>query len=248
MMGTSDLVNLTESIKENGLRDPIILFDEQILDGRNRHQACLDAGVEARFDDFTGDDPLKFVVDHNLHRRHLTESQRAMVAASLANLKRGGDRRSHNFKPPIGAGRNHKERVKDAATQLSVGARSVERAKKIQRDGAESLISAVKAGDVTVSAGCKILSLSEIEQDELVEAGPDAVKAKAKELSETQSAPKPDTKPPNVSRMKTTREVGIQLAVTSIDVLKKIDKNDPERVEALRMVIDHCQERLASKI
>jgi hypothetical protein len=33
-----------------------------------------------------GDDPLTFVVSMNLRRRHLDESQRAIIAATLANM------------------------------------------------------------------------------------------------------------------------------------------------------------------
>ncbi|MQA79522.1 MAG: hypothetical protein GEV10_13770 [Streptosporangiales bacterium] len=33
-------------------------------------------------------DAVKFIVSHNVHRRHLTDAQRAMIAAKLA--QRGG--------------------------------------------------------------------------------------------------------------------------------------------------------------
>ena len=81
---------LVKDIRENGLREAIWLHpDKRIIDGRNRHRACLDADVEPRFQTWDGEGSLiQFVVSLNLHRRHLTSSQRAASAAeALAQLK-----------------------------------------------------------------------------------------------------------------------------------------------------------------
>ena len=76
-------------------------------------------------------------------RRHLNESQRAMVAAKLANMSHGGDR----SKPSIEGLSADK-----ASSLLNVGRASVERAKTVHRDGAPELARAVEQGKVSVSA------------------------------------------------------------------------------------------------
>jgi hypothetical protein len=80
-----------ENIKANGLLEPIVIHEGAILDGRNRFRACLAAGIEPDFEDYTGDNPLAHVLSWNLHRRHLDESQRALIAARLATLPRGSN-------------------------------------------------------------------------------------------------------------------------------------------------------------
>lgn len=72
------LADMAEDIKKYGLNEPIIVYKGQILDGRNRYLACRMAGVEPTFKEYTGDEPLSFVVSKNLMRRHLTPSQRAL--------------------------------------------------------------------------------------------------------------------------------------------------------------------------
>jgi len=90
LMGGEEFKTLGEDIKANGLREPIWLFEGKILDGRNRYRAVNKYTLkEENFRTYTGSDPLGFVVSANLHRRHLTESQRAVIAAGIATRKLG---------------------------------------------------------------------------------------------------------------------------------------------------------------
>ena len=87
MMGAEALQALADDIKAHGQREPVILFDRKVLDGRNRLLACEMAGVEPRVVTMESDEigsPTTFVLSLNLLRRHLDESQRAMVGAREA--------------------------------------------------------------------------------------------------------------------------------------------------------------------
>jgi ParB-like chromosome segregation protein Spo0J len=137
---------LVEDIKANRQHDPVWLLEGKILDGRNRYNACVHLGLDVATRNYIGGDPIGFVLSVNLHRRHLNTSQRAMVAAKLATFTHGGDR----SKAPNGA-------LTDAAAAklLSVGERSVERAKVVLAKGDPSLIEAVEQGKTTVTDAAK---------------------------------------------------------------------------------------------
>src|SRR6516165_5719955 len=85
---------LVEGIKDRGLDETIVLYEGKILDGRNRYRACQLAGRIPRTREYPGRDPVGFVLAANLHRRHLNEAQRALVAAQLANLGVGANQTS----------------------------------------------------------------------------------------------------------------------------------------------------------
>ena len=86
-------VHSSFDIRQNGLHKPIILYEDKILDGRNRFLACKKLWPEytpdKKYEHYEGDDPLGYVLSLNLHRRHLTASQRAALAAEIANLDLG---------------------------------------------------------------------------------------------------------------------------------------------------------------
>jgi site-specific DNA-methyltransferase (adenine-specific) len=89
LLGQEELQALARDIADHGLLEPIVLHEGKILDGRNRFRACKIAGVEPRFETFTGASPTAFVISKNLERRHLNESQRAIIAAELATARQG---------------------------------------------------------------------------------------------------------------------------------------------------------------
>jgi ParB-like chromosome segregation protein Spo0J len=166
---------LVASIKANGLRDPIIVHDGMVLDGRNRQRACQAAGVDCDYQPLpAGQDPLAFVLDKNLNRRHLTNSQRAMVAAKLANLKDGQTKVGAQICAPVSQ--------EDAAEKLKVSRRSVQSATKVKDDAIPEVIQAVERGDVTVSAAAEIAELPKADQRKVVAKGKTAIKTKAKKL------------------------------------------------------------------
>jgi hypothetical protein len=81
LMSGDELQALAEDIKANGLRQPIVLSDGEILDGRNRYRACQLAGVAPEFTEADGGDPLALVVSLNVKRRNLSKGQLAVAAA-----------------------------------------------------------------------------------------------------------------------------------------------------------------------
>ena len=81
-MSEPEFADLRESIELDGLQNSIVLYRGRILDGRNRYRACRELGVPVTFSQFVGTEQqaLTYVLSSNQHRRHLTASQRAVVA------------------------------------------------------------------------------------------------------------------------------------------------------------------------
>jgi len=104
IMADDELAELAKDIKENGLVEAIVLHEGLVLDGRNRLEACKRAGVNPHFVDWDGGgSPTLYVLSKNLHRRHLTTSQRAVIAAeSMPMLQEEAKKRIAQGRPRLG--------------------------------------------------------------------------------------------------------------------------------------------------
>jgi ParB-like chromosome segregation protein Spo0J len=244
MLPDSELKTLADDIRENGLQTPITTLDGLILDGRNRHRACEIAGVDPTFDEYLGGDPLQFVISHNLHRRHLTESQRAMIAASVANLENG------KRPPSIDGGSITQSKAQE---MLNVGESSVSRAKKIQRLGSPELIEAVQSGEVTVGAAYKVAELPHEEQVQILSEGPKAVAAAGKKLRQSKESSETSEAKPLPASLSTSSSVkipkyipqdGLAIWATAKSTLDRILPQDTQREAALLAAKQYIETRI----
>lgn len=87
MVEGDELQELCADIKERGLQQPIVIWrDGTVLDGRNRLVACYRTSQEVLLEKYEGDDPVQFSLSANLHRRHLNQGQKAMVALKVEEI------------------------------------------------------------------------------------------------------------------------------------------------------------------
>ena len=163
LLGEAEFSALAEDIRAHGVREPVVLYEGRVLDGRNRYLASIAAGVDCPLTQFTGSDPAAFVVSLNLHRRHLSEGQRGLVAARLATLTRGRPSGEKQANLPVSQA--------EAADLLNVSERTVRTAAVVRDQAVPELIEKVERGNVSVSAAADVARLPESEQRVLVARG-----------------------------------------------------------------------------
>ncbi len=160
MLEGNELEVLAQDIKANGLREPITTYRDEILDGRNRYAACVIAEVEPTFREYQGDDTglLAFVISANLHRRHLSETQRADIADEVANI----EKHQHKSDTEISVSQS------DAAKMFNVSADLVGMAHTVKTNGIPELRAMMRQDHIAASTASKIASKTDDFQHKVV--------------------------------------------------------------------------------
>jgi hypothetical protein len=176
MMDTKSYEELKQDIAINGVHQSGLLYQGKVLDGRNRYRACCELDIQMSWqevelgepEDIAKFDAIQHVMTHNLHRRHLKQSQRAMIAAKMATLTGSG-------RPEKGSNDTF---ISDAAALLSVSEPTVKRAKHVLANGCKPLIEAVEDCQITVSMAEKLCKAEpdKREQSRLVKEGKEAIR------------------------------------------------------------------------
>lgn len=163
-MRAGEYAELLADIRQRGILTPLDVLGEVVLDGRHRLRAASELGIkrvpvlEALVSQ--GGD-VEYLLKAALLRRHLTDDQRAMVAAQYAknNPKpRGGDRRSPAASANIKltpAGNIDRTPGRSAAAQrMNVSVSRVKKAAALL-SSAPKLAQAVHRGDVKLGAALR---------------------------------------------------------------------------------------------
>ena len=80
-----EFFELATDVKRHGVRNPITIFDGQVLDGRHRLAVASALKVPLRVVEFDGDATAARdeVISQNVQRRHLTMAQRGLIVQEL---------------------------------------------------------------------------------------------------------------------------------------------------------------------
>jgi ParB-like chromosome segregation protein Spo0J len=170
-----ELQGLAYDIRAHGLLNPIVLFENRILDGRNRAAACENAGVNPRYVEFEGtrEEALMFVVSHNLKRRHLTKQAIAdtLVEAEDFNLHyelgepaAQPDILMSDQKPKTASSRELAKAAGGAVSREMINA-----TRKVKEKAEPELREAVKRGRIGVQDAAKVADLPPEQQKAIAE-------------------------------------------------------------------------------
>lgn len=163
-MPENELGALVGDIEAHGQREAGILFEGMVLDGWHRYLACAQLGVQFKAKDFDGADPVAFVISKNLHRRHLTESQRAGAVVKCHEWRANGmNAKAISATPAPVQGSTNAEMAREA----DVSERTIVHAKRAEEVG---LGDEVRAGKVSAKAAAKVAKLPKKKREKAVEA------------------------------------------------------------------------------
>jgi hypothetical protein len=121
-------------IQARSQREPILVKDGFVVDGRHRLRACEELGIEPKLQEYEGTDIIGEIASRNLFRRNLTDKQRAELVAKMigdklsaeAEARRQSNLRKGNQSPDVlnstHRGRTH-ERVASVARVSQYAAR-----------------------------------------------------------------------------------------------------------------------------
>lgn len=132
-MSEAEYQAMKDDIAANGQREPIILLDGKILDGRHRNRACVELGVEPKTKEYppAWGEPIFYVHSKALHR-NCNDSQKACAAVQfLPEFEKHAKRRMlSGGSEPVPQGQIGKARDQ-AGSILGVSGRYVSEAKAI---------------------------------------------------------------------------------------------------------------------
>lgn len=171
MMGDDEYAAFKADISAHGLREPIVLHEGRIVDGRNRYRACRELNLEPTTTTWDAKGSLvSFIASMNVHRRHLTSSQKAIIAAEYEPMFAAeAKERQHAGKPANGTLANslakpsHSGRAAEqAAKATGTNRQYVTDAKSIKAKSPE-IAAKIKSGELTIPQARKAVQNQERE-------------------------------------------------------------------------------------
>lgn len=180
LMTDEEFAALKEDIEINGLREPLWIYEDKLIDGRNRYRACMELGIKPEFREWDGKGSLvAFVVSLNLKRRHLSSGQKAVIALEVERqLAVEAKERQRGGQGGVLLSQRIEQATEGKATQQAAALTGTNRqyvsdAKRIERDAPE-VLERVRNGSLTIPEAKRLSRLTEPQREDalsMIDAG-----------------------------------------------------------------------------
>jgi len=171
-MSDSEFNALKSDINANGQLHPIFIIDGMILDGGNRYRALTELGIAPICEEYTGNNPVQFVLSSNLHRRHLTQGQAAAIVSATQDWAKAHP--AYRVAKEVGTSaalsKNQTaqvplDTVADRAAESGTGERTQRKADKLVKNATPELVKQVTTGEKSLNQALKEIEPTNVIND-----------------------------------------------------------------------------------
>lgn len=198
---------LKRSLLSEGCRDALVLWGNLLVDGHNRYSICQEHGIPfntVQNQTFQSmDDVHLWMIDNHLGRRSVSDFQRGVLALRKKEIVSARlVQAQHCSAKPAGAkvatqsGADPVLTREAVARTARVSSATLGQIEKIQKTAAPELVSAVKAGVISINAAAAVASLPGEKQVAAVAGGKKELREVARQVREARVPPKPEPAPP----------------------------------------------------
>ena len=198
---------LERSLLSEGCRDALVLWGDLLVDGHNRYSICQEHGIPfntVQNQTFQSmDDVHLWMIDNHLGRRSVSDFQRGVLALRKKGIvsARLAQTQAQHAKPAgtevaTQSGADPVLTREAVARAARVSSATLGQIEKIQKTAAPELVSAVKAGVISINAAAAVASLPGEKQVAAVAGGKKELRQVARQVREARVPPKPELAPP----------------------------------------------------
>ena len=155
-LADEEYAQLESNLKENGIREPISIWENTIIDGHNRYEIAMKYNLPFKTESYNFEnesDAILWIIKNQLGRRNMSAYDRSILALRLkpviaekAKEKQsdaGGALRQKSDKAPI-------DTKKELAELAGVSHDTISKVEKIEQQGTPEIIERIKRGDISI--------------------------------------------------------------------------------------------------
>lgn len=160
-LSSDEYKGLEQNIIDNGLNDPIVTWNDTIVDGHNRYAICTKNGIEikTRAVSFPSrEHAIRWIIRNQLDRRNLLTQARIKLAMRFAHSIEEEARAKmesgiNQYSPSQNSDKGSKIRTDKKIGEIAgTSHNTVHQYRKVQKDGSDEIKEKLDKGEITINA------------------------------------------------------------------------------------------------